>query len=633
MPSDGFIARYRNQQPEWGFNGLGYVVYKRTYARLLEDGTTEEWWQTCQRVVEGLQSIGAGWTEDEAEEMYDAMFHLRAMFGGRVLWQAGTANNDKLGGDSMVNCWATELRDPVSDFSFLFDELMLGGGVGFSVRRMDLGQLPRVQGRDLVRHHPANDTDFIVPDSREGWVELLRQVMRAYFVTGRPLTYSTVLIRPAGSPIRGFGGTATGPDILIDGIAQITKLLDSAAGRRPRPVEALDISNLIGYMVVAGNVRRSAEIAIGDPDDLSYLRAKRWDLQELPTWRRMSNNSVQLSEMSELPQEFWEGYEGNGEPYGMFHLDACRTWGRMGERRSDPSVTLPNPCGEIGLADKEPCILAELILPRLRSRSETHRLAGLLYKGQKAVAALPFLHPETQEIVGQNRRLGLSVTGVMQASQLQLGWMAPVYESLRELDARWSAERGWPESVKLTTVKPSGTLSLLAGVTPGVHPGFAQYHIRRVRMAAMDPMVRWSTDRGYQVEEAVGDRDTVIVEFPCEFPKGTVLAEGLKATQQMDWSRRLQRDWADNAVSCTVYYSRDELPEIQGYLKDNWDRMKTISFLLREDHGFTQAPMEELTEAEYRHRLNHVSPLVAASGDTTTVDLMDGCDEGMCPVR
>jgi hypothetical protein len=419
----------------------------------------------------------------------------------------------------------------------------------------------------------------------------------------------------------------------MEGITSICLILDGAVGRRLRTVEALDISNLIGWMVVAGNVRRSAEIAVGDPDDLGYLRAKRWDLQTLPDWRRMSNNSVQAEHYGDLPGEFWEGYTGNGEPYGLFHLDACRQWGRMGESRPDPSITLPNPCGEIGLADKEPCILAELILPRLQSLDEAQRLAALLYKGQKAVAAMPFLHPETEDIVGVNRRLGLSVTGVMQASGAQLSWMSPTYESLRELDESWSRERGWPQSVRTTTVKPSGTLSLLAGVTPGVHPGFAQYHIRRVRMAGSDPLIGWCADRGYRVEEVRGQTNTMIVEFPSAFPKDTVIADQLSARRQMDWSRRLQREWADNAVSCTVYYTPEELPEIQADLKENWDRMKTISFLLRSDHGFDQAPLEEISSTEYLRRMSEVEPLVATPADTSTAELLDDCDTGACPIR
>src|SRR5690606_29569527 len=311
-------------------------------------------------------------------------------------------------------------------------------------RQMDLGMMPTVKGTRLVTHKPTKDADFIVPDSREGWVELLRQILTAYFVTGKPLTYSTILIRQAGEPIRGFGGTASGPESLVEGMSKITEILDGAAGRRIRSVEALDIANLIGWMVVAGNVRRSAEIAIGDPNDLRYLRSKRWDMGDIPVHRGMSNSSVQVSELSDLPEEFWEGYLGNGEPYGLFNLANCRRWGRMGDPNSkrDPSITLPNPCGEIGLADKEPCNLAELILPRIRSANEARQLALLLYKGQKAIAAMDFIHPETQAIVNQNRRLGLSVTGVMQSTPEQLNWLGWVYDELRAFDKVWSAERG-----------------------------------------------------------------------------------------------------------------------------------------------------------------------------------------------
>src|SRR3990167_3015729 len=394
MLGELFIADYAGKQPEWGFSGLGYVAYKRTYARRVGDeGRTEEWWETCRRVVEGLCDIGAGYTKQEAERLFAYMFDLQGMPAGRGLWQLGTELPKRLGADSLSNCWYIDLKAH-ADFEFLFNMLMLGGGVGFSVRRSDIGELPPIRsGEVLATHERSNDADYIVPDKREGWGELLHRLLDAYFRTGRKFTYSTILVRPRGEPIKTFGGTASGPSILVEGVDKIQEVMRRRVGRKLTSVDVLDVANLIGSIVVAGNVRRSAQIALGDPDDLQYLRAKRWDLRDIPTHRAMSNNSVEAAHMDELPSEFWDGYNGVGEPYGLFNLEASQKYGRIGEVRWDQSVAGMNPCGEATLAHRESCNLAELMLPRIESLDQMKDLATLLYKGQKAIAALGSADP------------------------------------------------------------------------------------------------------------------------------------------------------------------------------------------------------------------------------------------------
>jgi ribonucleotide reductase alpha subunit len=253
--SDEFLSKYKNKQPNWGFNDLGYIVYKRTYARNKPDGTKEEWWETVARCIEGAQKIGAGYTQKEAERLYDLVFNLKCNFAGRMLWQLGTETVDRFGANSLLNCWYVSIKEP-EDFLFIFENLMLGGGVGFSVRREDIHELPRVKEGVEISHNKRADADFIVPDSREGWVELLRKVLDSYFVTGKSFTYSTILVRGKGEPINGFGGTASGPQILVDGIEQICSILEKREKKKVRSIDVLDICNIIGSVVVAGNVRR-----------------------------------------------------------------------------------------------------------------------------------------------------------------------------------------------------------------------------------------------------------------------------------------------------------------------------------------------------------------------------------------
>lgn len=652
--SNAFINSYKGKTPPWGFNGLGYIVYRRTYSRLKDDGSREEWFETVARCVNGAQEIGAQYTREEAERLYDHVFNLRCNFAGRMLWQLGTPTVKRFGGNSLLNCWFVSMNEPKA-FLFLFENLMLGGGVGYSVRREDVHELPRVKADVTVMHKATKDADYIVPDSREGWVKLLSHVVDAFYVTGRSFTYSTILVRSAGEKINGFGGTASGPTILIEGIEKIAKLFQSREDKKLRSIDVLDICNIIGSIVVAGNVRRSAEIALGDPDDYLYIRAKNWSLGNVPNWRGMSNNTIYADTFDHISPEIWNnGYEvdpktgaAKGEPYGFFNLPLSQRYGRLKDGPMKDSKLYPtdrdncvgvNPCAEITLSSSECCNLSELYLCNVRTKDELIDCAKLLYKTQKAISALPFLHKETEEIVHRNMRLGLGVTGICQALD-KVDWLDQCYVELRRFDKEWSKHRGWPESIKLTTVKPSGTLSLLAGATPGVHPAYSPFYIRRVRMSSDDGLVKVCREAGYPIEyqkrfDGTDDHGTVVVEFPCQTPAGAMLAKDMGVIQQLEMVKRLQTVWADNAVSVTAYYESPELDVIKGWMKENYgEGVKSVSFLLRDAHGFLQAPYEAIDEPRYREMIAKVKPLSDVSTDVGGATLDVECANGSCPVR
>lgn len=653
--SKDFVKKYAKKQPNWGFNGLGYIVYKRTYARLKEDGNTEEWHETIERCINGAQKIGAEYTKEEAERLFDYVFNLKCNFAGRMLWQLGTSTVDRFGANSLLNCWFTSIKEPKA-FLFLFENLMLGGGVGYSIRREDVHELPRIKKDVNIIHQPTKDADFIVPDTREGWVKLLSNVLEAFYVTGKSFTYSTILIRGAGEKINGFGGKASGPSILVDGIEKITKIFQSREAKKLRSIDVLDICNIIGSIVVAGNVRRSAEIALGDPDDILYIRAKNWSTGNVPNWRAMSNNTLYVDDYSHLMAEFWtNGYEinketgfANGEPYGFFNLPLSQKFGRLKDGPLKDSKMYPtdvdnvvgtNPCGEISLSDYECCNLCELYLNNITSQEELNDCAKLLYKTQKAIAALPFIHEETNKIVHKNMRLGMGVTGICQSLD-KLPWLDKCYVELRKFDKVWSKERGWSESIKLTTVKPSGTLSLLGGATPGVHPAYSKYYMRTVRMSSSDKLVQICKDLGYHTEfllnfDGTENHDTVVVYFPCETPDGAILADDMGVIKQLDMVKELQRVWSDNAVSVTAYYDQNELDSLKEWLKENYkNNIKSVSFLLRQKHGFKQAPYQEIDKETYLKAKEKVKPLtnlaINANGE-----LLQGieCEGGVCPIR
>lgn len=631
------------------FSSVGYLTYKRTYSRRLNendaDSPTEEFEDTINRVVEGARKqLGCGFTLDEEQRLKRYMMELKGTVAGRFLWQLGTDTVGKLGGASLQNCAFKVVNSPVEPFTWAMDLLMLGSGVGYNIQKQNVEKLPPVN-ENFVRptRIDSADADFIVPDSREGWVALLGKTLKAAFLAHKSgkqtFSYSTQLIRSKGAPIKGFGGTASGPEDLVWGIGKIGEVLEKRAGKQLRPIDCLDIMNIIGAVVVAGNVRRSAQIAIGDADDVEYLLAKRWDMNNIPSWRAMSNNSVVCHDINDLHDFFWDGYEGKGEPYGLINLKLSRKVGRLGDTNyPDPEVQGYNPCAEQSLADGETCCLAEIYLPNVTSKEELADVAKLLYRVNKHSLALPFHLKVTEEIVHKNMRMGIGITGVLQSSEEQKSWLKDVYTQLREFDKEYSAKNGFPESIKITTVKPSGTLSLLPGVTPGCHPAYARYMIRRIRISANHPLVQTCRDHGYPVEyqqnfDGSEDRSTMVVSFPFRHPDNAVLAKDMTAIDQLETIKWLQSEWSDNSVSCTVYYRMEELPEIKKYLKKNYKtNHKSLSFLLHNEHGFKQAPLEEITKEQY-------DELVAKTRLITSISSLDiglddaECASGACPVR
>lgn len=625
----------------WG--EIGYVAYKRTYSRKLEGSSnTEEFKDTIDRVLKACDNqLHVGFTIEEQERARAYMLGLKGIVAGRFLWQLGTKTVDRFGLTSLQNCAVTLVDHPIRPFAWAFDLLMLGAGVGYNIQREYVYKIPPVLDKDItITRKDTNDADFIIPDSREGWVKLLENTLSAYFETGKSFSYSTVLVRGKGAAIKSFGGTASGPEELCWGIDQISKVLNERRGKQVRPIDCLDIMNIIGYVVVSGNVRRSAQIAMGDVDDMQFLNAKRWDLGNIPNWRAMSNNSVICNDINLLPEAFWQGYMGNGEPYGLINLKLAREVGRLadGGKYPDKKVIGFNPCAEQSLEDKETCCLAEIFLPNITSKEELMDVATILYKINKHSLALDCHHEDTKEVVHRNFRMGIGMTGILQATEEQRSWLNDCYTHLREVDTEYSAKMGWPKSIKLTTVKPSGTLSTLAGVTSGVHPAIYQYFIRRIRMATDSPLINVCKDAGYHVEfqknfDGTDDKNTMVVEFPCSYPVGTVLANDTTAIEQLAWVKKMQTEWSDNSVSCTVYYRKEELDEIKQWLKDNYNNShKTVSFLLHNEHGFIQAPYEEITEMRYKAMRESVKPIAAIEEEFEFMDSLE-CSSGVCPVK
>lgn len=631
------------------WSSVGYLTYKRTYARRLNENdpnsATEEFPDTINRVVNAAQTqLKCGFSVEEESRLRHYLLGLKGTVAGRFLWQLGTPTVDRLGLSSLQNCAFTVIDKPVEPFTWAMDLLMLGSGVGYNIQREHVDKLPAVNTDfKCPTRSDVNDADFIVPDSREGWVALIGKTLKAAFLAHKSgkqtFSYSTQLIRSKGAPIKGFGGTASGPEDLVWGVTQIGKILERRVGRKVRPVDCLDIMNIIGAVVVAGNVRRSAQIAIGDDDDVEFLLAKRWDMGNIPSWRAMSNNSVVCNDINNLHDYFWEGYEGKGEPYGLINLKLSRKIGRTGETQyPDPEVQGYNPCAEQSLADKETCCLAEIFLPNISSKEEFLDVATLLYRINKHSLTLPCHLDSTETIVHKNMRMGIGITGVLESTEEQKSWLGDTYVKLREYDEAYSKKHGFNTSIKLTTVKPSGSVSLLPGVTPGAHPAYARFMIRRIRISSNHALVQTCRDHGYPVEyqqnfDGSMDHSTVVVSFPFRHSNNAVLAKDMTAIQQLETVRWLQTAWSDNSVSCTVYYRKEELADIRKYLKKNYKtNFKSLSFLLHSDHGFKQAPLEEITEEQYNELVASTRLISNISEGSIGLDDAD-CPTGACPIR
>lgn len=622
------------------WSNLAKVVYKRTYSRKIE-GTenTENWSDTVNRVIEGNigKYRGTTFLEDgEEERLRYFMENRKALPGGRGLWFSGTKAQEVLGGCGLNNCYFFT-ADSYENFYLAQDLLMLGGGIGLSVEHRFVSKLPKVKKNVVILNKDTKDADFIVPDSREGWVRLLKKVLKSYFETGESFTYSTIVVRGHGEPIKGFGGVASGPIPLIKCVDKLTSLLVSRAGKSIRPVDAMDIMCIIGEMVVAGNVRRSAILIQGDCWDKEYLKSKRWDLGEVPTQRAMANLSVICDDIEDLHPAFWETYR-EGEPFGIINRTNMQKYGRIGELKKDAALGT-NPCGEITLADSEPCNLTDIFLPNLTDEKEFYESARLMYRWAKRVTNESYHQPKTDAIVKKNRRVGVGITGCLQSSLFTPEILDKAYKIIKEEDKKYSELNNIPESIRLTTIKPSGTVSLLADTTPGIHPAYSKYYIRRVRFSSDDPLIPLLKEAGHVVEavkkfDGSLDYGTLVVEFPCETSPDTPTAdEDWDTWKQLEVLKMVQKYWSDNSVSVTVYYKKEDINLLQDWLKENISSIKTISFLAHNEHGFDQAPYEAITEEQYKRLIQNIKPVDTENiGEAQDVELND-CAGGVCPIK
>jgi len=624
--SESFVNEYKDKQPEWGYNGLGYVVYKRTYARVTESGQLEEFWETCRRVVEATydtqkkhcKQLKLPWDDRKAQrsaqEMFRRMWEFKWLPPGRGLWTMGTELVDRIGGTSANNCAFVStagIKDDFADpFCWLMDMLMLGLGVGFDTH-----------GADLVKIQPPvydPTQTHVVPDSREGWVELMRLYLNAHI--GKcvipKIDYSKV--RPAGAPIKGFGGVASGHGPLKELVEGVAALLESAHNKTITSTIIVDLCNLVGKCVVAGNVRRSAQISFGDLADTEFLDLKNPDLHQaaLYSHRWASNNSI-FAEVGMDYTDVAKRIAKNGEP-GLMWLHNARKYSRMSEPDwKDKNAAGGNPCLEQTLHDREICCLVETFPSRHDSAEDYRKTLKYAYLYAKTVTLIPTHDSRTNMVVMKNRRIGCSMSGIVQAIQ-KFGRRTFLndfcdrgYAYVAELDQIYSDWLCVRPSIKITSVKPSGTVSLLAGVTPGIHFPHSKHYIRRVRLQENSPLVKKLYIAGYPVEDDKYSPNTMVVSFPIEEKDFDRSKEAVTMWEQLELAAQMQEFWADNQVSVTITFSPKEAADIKYALELYETRLKGVSFLPLSDHGYEQAPYEACTEEKYLELMKDITPFSA----------------------
>lgn len=317
---------------EW--SNLAKVIYRRTYSRK-DSGHLENWDQTVERAI-GANVKGKNVPETEVKELLRLAKERKAGPAGRGYWFSGAPSHSKVGGAALSNCWFLTANDWYN-FVIAQDLLMLGGGVGLSVEHRFVSKLPKVKKSVSIFWKNTNDADFIVPDSREGWNELTYRCLESFFVTGKSFSYSTVCLRGKDEPILGFGGVSSGPLPLVDFVNNLVEIMMSREGRSLRPIDCADIITAIGEMVRSGNVRRSAILIQGDCWDKEYLKAKRWDLGEIPYYRANANYSVVCEDIEDLHPLFWKTFE-QGESFGIINLKTIQKYGRMDELKPDTAI-------------------------------------------------------------------------------------------------------------------------------------------------------------------------------------------------------------------------------------------------------------------------------------------------------
>lgn len=649
--SEHFIEKFKTIKPPFGFNGLGELVYMRTYSREKENGKNEVWWETIKRVIEGTYNMQKDWIESNglhwnagqaqrsAQEMFERMFYMKFLPPGRGLWAMGSPiTEEKKLYAALNNCAFVSTENIKEDLSkpfvFLMDMSCLGVGVGFDTRGAGRFEIKGLDKNKEAEH-------YIIPDTREGWVESVNKLILSYFLHRPLVTYDYSVIRPEGSPIKGFGGISSGPEPLIKLHEELHVVLERNSGSVITVRTITDMMNMIGKCVVSGNVRRSAEIAFGDPDSEEFLDLKDYTKNpERESYGWSSNNSI-FAKVGMSYRLAAERTGKNGEP-GYAWLTNMQAYSRMTDKpdHKDKRVRGGNPCLEQSLEPYELCCLVETYPDNHESLDDYKRTLKFAYLYAKTVTLGKTHWPETNRVMLRNRRIGCSMSGIAQfltsrGLNTLKEWCEEGYQTIESWDEMYSDWFAIPKSIKKTSIKPSGTISLLAGATPGMHYPEAVHYIRRMRLGTTSDLVPALKKAGYHVEVDVANPNTtMVVEVPVCVGKNLRTIDQVSLWEQVSLAAFLQKYWADNQVSCTVTFDKKkDVDQIEPILNFFQYQLKGISFLPKQNKSnsdYKQLPYEEIDAETFERMSSGLKKLDFRKVSHEQADVEKFCDGDKC---
>ena len=665
--SEEFISKYKHLPSP--MNQLGSFVYYRTYSRWLPDEQRREyWWETVKRAVEYNCSL-VPTSKEEAEKLYDNIYNLRQFLSGRTFWVGGTQVAYKYP-CSNFNC-AFIIINSIKSFEELFYLLMVGTGVGVRVLKADVDKLPKIKNNIDIIHKEYNPlpkdgredytslkfkkdiATIIMGDSKEGWSKALYYYLElltnSYYENIKLIVLDYDNVRPKGERLKTFGGTASGHESIKNMFKKIHTIVKDS-NKKLSTLNCLDIANIIGENVVVGGVRRTAENGLIDHDDDESINAKnnlyiqsegQWIENKEISHRKMSNNSIFYTEKPTREKLHWqiEKMRYSGEP-AFANAEAAS------KRRVNFEGL--NPCFEVLLQSKGLC---NLITSNVMSFVFNGKLnIEMLLEAQKLAVRAGYrmtcvdleLH-EWDLVQKEDRLLGCSLTGwqdMVNATNMSLQEQKETLIKLKDVaieeSKKYSSQLNMKEPLLVTTVKPEGTLSLLPGVSSGVHYSHSPFYIRRIRINSDDPLVKVCEELSYPVfDDGI---NTKVIEFPVKSPKGKTKYD-VSAIEQLEIYKMFQECYVQHNTSITIHVRENEWDEVEQWLWDNWDDVIGVSFLSLSDSFYHLMPYETITEEEYNKRVKEMNPFIPSllskyEKEEVELDIgNDGCSSGLCPIR
>jgi len=588
-------------------------IHLSRYSRWIpEENRRETWHETVSRYFTFFENHlkkmhKYKMTDKLKKQLRENILELKIMPSMRCLMTAGEAlEKENIAG---YNCSYVAVDRPQA-FDEILYILMNGTGVGFSVDRQAVSNLP-----DVAEEFHPSDTKIVVADSKLGWAKAFKELL-AMVYHGQIPKWDLSKVRPSGAPLKTFGGRASGPEPLDDLFKFCVKVLRNAAGRKLTSLECHDIICTTAAIVVVGGVRRSALISLSNLSDDRMRAAKTGRWWETEPQRALANNSAIYSETPDMGiflKEWRSLYDSKSGERGIFNrASAVKIASQNGRRQTDGIEFGTNPCSEIILRSREFCNLSEVVIrpeDTMETLKEKVRLATILGTFQSTLVNFKYIAKEWKKNCQEERLLGVSLTGIMEC-RFTNGKEKGLNERLQELkqlaidtNKKYAKDIGINQSVAITCVKPSGTVSQLVDSASGIHARHNPFYIRTVRGDVKDPLSKMMVDIGFPSEEDYMNKHNVVFSFPQKADKDAVFRTDMTAIEQLENWKIYQENWCEHKPSVTISVKEKEWMEVGAWVYDNFDYMSGVSFLPFTDHVYKQAPYQDCTEEEYNEFL------------------------------